>query len=151
MNKEIGIPERIEAKAAQMRAEGDPSMVRGGLWLGASWRAAQAEGIDVEEFLRWMDVGLWNLAGEPRVLSVVGVLRRIAGDKGWMLARARLSPEAALEQFYEDGAEAVLEAAEVAYALTSMAEGLPAGERLAPVAPEPVRSAPAPSEPLSFD
>jgi hypothetical protein len=92
-----------------------------GLWLEPSWRAAQVRGISDGEFARWMSVGVWNLAGDPGVRRMIDEYRALAGESGWVLASARLTPFAAAVRIRAEGLESVLENIEVIQALSGLA------------------------------
>jgi hypothetical protein len=119
------LPEAITRAVQRLRNAGSNTVDDAMLWLDASWRAAVREGISTEEYIRWMELGLWNLAGDPEVLKRVGMFRLVAGEKGWMLAKANLDPEECVFQFYEKGNADLLESAEVVVALTQMADAFP--------------------------
>lgn len=134
MPKPGSLPAEVTAMIDQLQAS-----PRGGtlaaapLWMDASWRAAQQEGISAAEFAKWVEVGVWNLAGDPVALTAVGIFRGIAGADGWLLAKAQLDPMEALRQYQEHGAATVLETAEVLTALTRMSEDVPPEHRALPV------------------
>jgi hypothetical protein len=137
-----GIPSAITRAVERLRASGSHTVDDALLWLDASWRAAQREEISEKEFIRWMELGLWNLAGDPESLRKVGIYRMIGKERGWMLAQADLDADEALMQFYEKGADVMLEAAEVMLALNGLASTLPE---------EPQAAQPAPEEPNVSD
>lgn len=138
-------------KVALLQIEGSDLVADATLWLDASWRAAEREGISSEEFCHWIEVGVWNLAGDPSVVERIGVFRRIAGAQGWLLAQANMTPEDALDQFYRHGPVAVLEAAQVITALSDMGGSLPAEDRVEPSSLQPQHSlGTAAREPLDF-
>lgn len=138
------LPSSIESALARLRYTRAANLDDAVLWLDASWRAAEEEGISEDEFIRWMEVGCWNLAGSPEILTKVGVFRTIAGEKGWLLAKAELDPTVALEQYYEHGPETVLDSIEVMMTLEELSNSLPVDDFFAP------QTAPAPDDVATF-
>lgn len=149
------LPSSIESALARLRYDRVADLDDAILWLDASWRAAEEEGISEEEFIHWMEVGCWNLAGSPETLTKVGVFRTIAGDRGWVLAKAELDPEAALEQYYEFGPETVIDSIEVMVTLEELSASLPVDDFFAaPLPPETPVELPfeeEPGKPLDFN
>ncbi len=122
MDAGVPLPSAVKIIVQKMQSEGDPAVADASLWMDASWRYAQHEGISAEEFGHWVEVGVWNLAGSAEVLEKIGIYRAIAGDRGWVLAKGNLSPTEALARSYESGGEALVEAVEVMVGLSSMSE-----------------------------
>jgi hypothetical protein len=154
VNNFASLPQRIRIAAVQALTRGDSSLETAPLWLDASWRAAQREGITEGEFLKWLDLGMWNLAGNADTISMVGFYRSVAGDKGWVLARAGMTREQCLELFHAEGPQGALDAAEALIALMGLAEniddwGAPAVDE--EPAPPTVQDPTNPSGPLNFD
>lgn len=116
------LPAVVKIAVEKLQSRGDPSIADASLWLEASWRYAQHEGIDGEEFSHWVEVGVWNLAGKSEVLEKIGIYRKIAGNRGWILAKANLSPREALARSLESSGEDVVEAAEVMVGLSAMSK-----------------------------
>jgi hypothetical protein len=119
------------------------------LWLEPSWRIAQGQGMSDVEFARWMEAGLWNLAGDNGVQRAVDAYRAVAGPSGWILAAARISPQVALERAQAEGIEALIDSVQVMNALAGLASNLLPTERAPQAAkaedPEPDRG------PISFN
>lgn len=154
VNNFESLPQVIRIAAVQAVVKGESSLETAPLWLDASWRAAQREGIAEAEFIKWLHLGLWNLAGNADTLSMVGFYRSIAGNKGWMLAKAGMTREQCLELFHAEGPQGALEAAESLIALMGLAEtvtdwGAPAVDEDG--APPTVQDPANPSGSLNFD
>lgn len=96
------------------------------LWLEPSWRQAQAMGISDVEFAHWVRVGLWNIAGDSRTARLIAEYRAVAGEDGWKLARAAITPDSAAEQADSAALADLIEAADVMTALASLADTVPA-------------------------
>lgn len=91
------------------------------LWLPASWQRATSNlGMTPVEYARWVTIGIWNYANRPEQLAAVYRFKTLAGDRGWLLAAAGLTPEAAEAQIAENGLHAVLEGAEAIVTLTKL-------------------------------
>lgn len=125
----MSVPDSVVNYVDVLRMDGVEGLDATALWLDASWRAAQIEGIGEEEFMHWLEVGLWNLAGDTAVLEKVGVYRMIAGVKGWILGAAEFNVEEALKTFYEFGPVTVLNNAKTLIALKGLADKLPVEDR----------------------
>lgn len=119
------LPGVIQSAISRAHMQGAEGWDLLGLWIDASWRAAQLEGMTAEEYAHWIDAGLWNLAGDPDAMTKIGIYRSVAGTDGWLLAKSGMSAEEALERFYDDGPGASAEAARVLLALEELAAGLP--------------------------
>lgn len=125
----MSVPNSILFHVDRLASEGVQGLDTVPLWLDASWRAAVKEGINEEEFAHWLEIGLWNLAGEPSVLEKVGVFRMIAGDKGWIIAKSGMNVMDALTAYYETDSLTVLNNAKTLIALQGMSESLPEADR----------------------
>lgn len=95
---------------------------------------------------------MWNLAGNSDTLSMVGFYRSVAGDKGWVLARAGMTREQCLDLFHSEGPQGALDAAESLIALMGLAEtveewGAPEPEPTEPASVQPDD----PNRPLDFN
>lgn len=90
------------------------------LWLSASWQRASNLGMGPVEYARWITVGIWNFANRPEQLAAAQRFRELGGEKGWLLAAAGFTPEAAAEQMRENGRSAVLEGAEAIITLSRL-------------------------------
>lgn len=131
--KSPGLPPRIEQAAREARSRnlkaGMKAWATLGLWLPNSWATAKRMGISEEEYVRWINLGLWNLDGDPGTREDVAAYRAIAGPHGWILAAAGLSPQQAAAQAQADGVSSVVESAQALIALQGLAEDLPEEDR----------------------
>lgn len=90
------------------------------LWLEPSMKAAEKMGMTWDEYARWMELGMWNLDGDPVTAETVSQYRLMFGDSAWIVVKAGIAIEEARERVAEEGRLAVLEAARVMIALTSL-------------------------------
>lgn len=96
--------------------------VKGGieLWIESSWNMAKNLGLEPEDYVEWMMLGEWNLAGSGETLSTVSSYTSLAGRESWALKKANISIEAALEMAVEEGLEAVIDNAKIMTSLSNL-------------------------------
>lgn len=94
------------------------------LWLAASWKQAQALGMNEREYCRWIRVGLWNIAGDSTVARNIEVYRALGGRRGHLIPLAGISAEAAVEQAKESGISALIEGCEAVVGLMDLGSDL---------------------------
>lgn len=127
-------------------ARADSADIRGqiSLWFEASRKQAHGLGIPDDEFIRWIDVDFWNIAGDSSTARAVDVYRALAGRRGPLLAAAGISPEAAIAQARESGLPSLLEGCEAVIGLSQMSE------LLTDLHVQTLEPAPQPQKPIDF-
>lgn len=115
------------------------------LWVDASYAHAQRLGFTDDEYLEWVEAGVWNLSGDPAHLATVTTLVEAAGKGAWVFVTAGYTTEEAVQSVAEMGAEAAIEAAQVLVALApeSASEGTESGD-------SGLRKPPSPPKPINF-
>lgn len=96
--------------------------VKGGieLWIESSWNMAKNMGLLPEDYVEWMMLGEWNLAGSNETLSTVTSYTALAGRESWALKKANISIEAAVEMAVSDGLPAVIQNAKIMTSLSNL-------------------------------
>jgi hypothetical protein len=115
------LPTPVKQALLHLSSEHPSSQMSGAmsLWLEPSMKAAERIGMTWDEYAQWIRLGLWNLDGDPQTAEMVIGFRNLFGENGWKVAQAGVTLAEATRRVYEDGAEAVVEAAEVMTALTN--------------------------------
>lgn len=135
----------LEYMAGLAPDEAKEANSQGNLWLAASWKQAQAMGMSEREYCRWIQAGLWNIAGEPGVSRSIETFRALAGRRGHLIAMAGISAEAAVAQATQHGIRNLIEGCEAVIGLMDLGSDLLEDE------PEPeAAQPPKPSERIDF-
>ncbi len=90
------------------------------LWISSSWIYAQELNLSPEDYVEWMYLGYWNLAGDTGDFRLVSEYTKLAGSQGWALAKAGISFQEAVRLASEDGIEALIENAKVMSGLSGL-------------------------------
>lgn len=101
------------------------------LWIDSSWKIAENLGLKPEDYVEWMMLGEWNLAGSSETLNMVSSYTALAGRESWALKKANISIEAAVEMSISKGLDSVIEDAKVMHGLYKLmpeSEGNPKSE-----------------------
>jgi hypothetical protein len=90
------------------------------LWIESSWNIAKNLGLEPEDYVEWMMLGEWNLAGSGETLSTISSYTSLAGRESWALKKANISIEAALDMAVEEGLETVIDNAKIMTSLSNL-------------------------------
>lgn len=90
------------------------------LWLESSWMMAKDMGLTPEDYVEWMMLGEWNLAGSGDTLSLVGSYTALAGREAWALKKANISLDSAIEMAVTDGLQSVVDNAKIMSGLSNL-------------------------------
>ncbi len=90
------------------------------LWLESSWKMAQDMGLTAEDYIEWMMLGEWNLAGSGDTLSTVSSYTALAGREAWALKKANISLESAVEMAVTEGLQSVVDNAKIMSGLSKL-------------------------------
>lgn len=107
------------------------------LWVESSWNIAKNLGLQPEDYVEWMMLGEWNLAGSGETLSTITSYTSLAGRESWALKKANISIEAALDMAVEEGLEAVIDNAKI---MTSLSNLFPVDQTLGENKAKPVQN-----------
>lgn len=104
------------------------------LWVESSWNMAKKLGLSPSDYVEWMHLGHWNLAGSREDSDMVSSYTSLAGRESWALKKANISIDSAIEMSMEEGLDTVIENTKIMMGLTGLHSNKPDD---GPVAPEP--------------
>jgi hypothetical protein len=90
------------------------------LWIESSWNIAKGLGLSPQDYVEWMLLGNWNLAGDTGDLKIVSEYTKLAGSQGWALKKAGVPIADAIQLAAEEGLEAVVENAKIMSGLSGL-------------------------------
>lgn len=90
------------------------------LWIESSWNIAKGMGLSPQDYVEWMLLGNWNLAGDTGELKIVSEYTKLAGTQGWALKKAGVSLSDAIQLAAEEGLDSVIENAKIMSGLSSL-------------------------------
>jgi hypothetical protein len=90
------------------------------LWIESSWKKAENLGLTAADYVEWMYLGHWNLAGSAEDLNIVSSYTSLAGAESWALKKANISIDAAIQMSMEEGLETVIDNAKIMMGLSSL-------------------------------
>ena len=93
------------------------------LWIESSWNIARGLGLSPKDYVEWMLLGNWNLAGDAGDLKTVTEYTKLAGSQGWALKKAGVAISDAIQLAAEEGLEAVVENAKIMSGLSGLYVG----------------------------
>jgi hypothetical protein len=108
------------------------------LWLESSWRMAKDMGLSAEDYVEWMMLGEWNLAGSGDTLSLVSSYTALAGREAWALKKANISLDSAIEMAVTEGLQAVVDNAKIMSGLSKLQGQESSTEITSPKPPQPL-------------